>query len=80
MRTSACCCARAVALLGLVAGLGLAMLDPAQSRADAMRRSRELGVAALPPHAKSAIERRDNPMIERERAPTRGKPAEPQRA
>lgn len=76
MRTSACCCARAVALLGLVAGLGLAMLNPVQSRADAMRRSRELGVAALPPHAKSAIERRGH----RERAPTRGKPAEPQRA
>ena len=52
MHTSACSSVRTIALLGLLAVLGLAMVDPAQSRAETIRRPLDFEVAALPPHAK----------------------------
>ena len=80
MHTSACCSVRTIALLGLLAGLVLAMVDPARSRAETIGQPLEFEVAALPPQAKSPIERRGDPIIELERAPPRRKPAGVQRA
>jgi hypothetical protein len=80
MHTSACSYVSTVALLGLLAVLGPAMVHPARSWADTMRRSLDLDVAALPPHAKSPVEHLGDPRIEPERARPRRKPAGIQRA
>ena len=69
-----CASARRVSLLSLLAVFGVAMLNPAQSRADTMRKPFDFEVAALPPHGMSPIERMGDPMIELERAPLRRKP------
>ena len=80
MHTSACCSVRTIALLGLLAVLGLAMVDPARGRVETIGQSCNFEVVALPPQAKSPIERRGDPIIELDRAPPRRKPAGVQRA
>ena len=74
MHTSAWSCTRTVALPSLFAVLGLLMADPT------IRQSADFEVAALPPQAKSPVERLSDPRTERGRAPPRRKPAEFHRA
>ena len=75
MHTSACSSTKTVALLSLLAMLGLLMADPTVSCAKTILQSADFEVAALPPQAKSPVERLSDPRIERERAPPRRKPA-----
>ena len=75
MHTSACSSLRTVSLLGLLAAFGLLLIDPAQGWAETIRQPFDFEVAALPPHAKSPVERLGDPTIELERAPQRRKPA-----
>ena len=75
MHTSACSSLRTVALLSLLAILGFLMADATVSCATTIHQSADFEVAALPPQAKSPVERLSDPRTERDRAPPRRKPA-----
>ena len=75
MHTSACSSLRTVSLLGLLAVLGVLIVNPATSCADTIRQPLQFELAALPPQTRRPVERLGDPRTEPEPARPRRKPA-----